>query len=504
MAARALTLVAALRVAHVAPYSKYDRDVVYDFESSLEGWGGASSSEMGMDVAARGGHLVGTVGGGPFRDAPHLDSPPLAITAAGRQSVAIRMKYQGSGTRGARLAARYGAFAPGLDSAGDHGRSDWTARGLAVPVTLSGGPSGSAISDGDAATVWVGGVGDGETRSLRAGNFCLAPSDARVPRNAHPPPGAVEGNGGPPGGSTPRARADKGGFFRFAFRSVEVGARLPAKGAAAHAVTELEIRCDESSGPSRLELLASGGANASGGGAAWEVLFATDVRNGSAVQRFATRIPPDRRYAYWRVAFPSSRGPDVRVRELRSPFSPASGAPPPRRAARLRRPPTRRGFQAPARGRGAPLRRLPEPGLRDLRRPDLAARGAARRRAGRKRRSAPPHATPALPRRRPPGAGREAPLRYRRERRVRRVALRRRGERRTRRLGGDLLAAEARLRTGRAVGRRPARGTDRHLCKLLRLAPIEVEISRFPRDRPRSSEVPTLLRGPKRLWKGGP
>ena len=76
----------------VGGYSKYDRDVVYEFESSLEGWGAAAASEMGIDVAARGGHLVGTVGGGPFVDAPHLDSPPLAITAAGRQSVAIRMK----------------------------------------------------------------------------------------------------------------------------------------------------------------------------------------------------------------------------------------------------------------------------------------------------------------------------------------------------------------------------------------------------------------------------
>ena len=62
----------------VGGYSKYDRDVVYEFESSLEGWGAAAASEMGIDVAARGGHLVGTVGGGPFVDAPHLDSPPHA------------------------------------------------------------------------------------------------------------------------------------------------------------------------------------------------------------------------------------------------------------------------------------------------------------------------------------------------------------------------------------------------------------------------------------------
>ena len=83
-------------------------DVAYRFEESLEGWALASSSEMHLDVAARGGNLVGTIVGEATSD-PHFDSPLLELQSAGRQTVVIRMKYQSGSLRDARLVAQYGA-----------------------------------------------------------------------------------------------------------------------------------------------------------------------------------------------------------------------------------------------------------------------------------------------------------------------------------------------------------------------------------------------------------
>ncbi|KAH8077590.1 hypothetical protein JL720_9972 [Aureococcus anophagefferens] len=120
-------------VAAAAAYSRHDADVVYDFEGSLQGWGSAASSEMQLDVAARGGELLGTVRGGAFVSEPHLDSPPLALAARAR-------------------GWRRRAAAPSPDHSGDHGTHDWTVRGPPVPVGNSGGASGDAVNDGDAST----------------------------------------------------------------------------------------------------------------------------------------------------------------------------------------------------------------------------------------------------------------------------------------------------------------------------------------------------------------
>ena len=89
------TVCACVVLPHCDGFSKYDHDIVYDFEESLEGWGVGSASEQQIDVAARGGHLVGTLGGGAFVSEPYIDSPPLAVSAAGRQTVAIRARRQG-------------------------------------------------------------------------------------------------------------------------------------------------------------------------------------------------------------------------------------------------------------------------------------------------------------------------------------------------------------------------------------------------------------------------
>ena len=258
-----LSLGVALWSAACEAYSKYDRDIVYEFQHSTEGWGSAASSEMQMDVAARGGDLVGTIGGGAFVSAPHLDSPPLLVSAAGRQSVAIRMKYQGGGMRGARLSARYGGAAPSPDHAADHGRADWTVRGPPVPVGASGGPSGSAINDDDAGTTWRGGDGDSVV---------------------------------------------------YAFREAEAGARTPTKGAMAHGVSEVELRCDSSDCPWVVKLQAEA-ANASQT-SGWATLATLRPSNSTDRPQFlSTRLSPDDRHAFWRVVV---EGPTtIAIRELR-------------------------------------------------------------------------------------------------------------------------------------------------------------------------------------------
>lgn len=248
-------------VAAAAAYSRHDADVVYDFEGSLQGWGSAASSEMQLDVAARGGELLGTVRGGAFVSEPHLDSPPLALSAAGRQTVAIRMKYQGGAARGARLAATYGGAAPSPDHSGDHGTHDWTVRGPPVPVGNSGGASGDAVNDGDASTA-----------------ADLAAGDAVV----------------------------------YGWRAAEAGARKPTKGAMAHAITDVEIICDAGDCPASLALQA-GPSNASAS-AGWTTFATVAPSNGTSSRQFlATGLSPDARHAFWRVVVST----DARVRELR-------------------------------------------------------------------------------------------------------------------------------------------------------------------------------------------
>ena len=251
---------AALVAAAVA-YSRHDADVVYDFEGSLQGWGSAASSEMQLDVAARGGELLGTVRGGAFVSEPHLDSPPLALSAAGRQTVAIRMKYQGGAARGARLAATYGGAAPSPDHSGDHGTHDWTVRGPPVPVGNSGGASGDAVNDGDASTV----------ADLAAGDSVV-----------------------------------------YGWRAAEAGARKPTKGAMAHAITDVEIICDAGDCPASLALQA-GPSNASASGG-WTTFATVAPSNGTSSRQFlGTGLSPDARHAFWRVVVST----DAKIRELR-------------------------------------------------------------------------------------------------------------------------------------------------------------------------------------------
>ncbi|KAJ8604455.1 hypothetical protein CTAYLR_000923 [Chrysophaeum taylorii] len=119
-------------------------EVVYEFEDDLEGWAAATSSEMRMEVSASGGGaLRGSIHG--QNAAGFVDSPVLDLSASGRQSVVMRLKYQGATARVARWRARYGAFAP---EEPDAGRADWAPRVL-TPVNAS------ALIDGDASTYEV-------------------------------------------------------------------------------------------------------------------------------------------------------------------------------------------------------------------------------------------------------------------------------------------------------------------------------------------------------------
>ncbi|KAH8059411.1 hypothetical protein JL722_5440 [Aureococcus anophagefferens] len=249
-------------VAAAAAYSRHDADVVYDFEGSLQGWGSAASSEMQLDVAARGGELLGTVRGGAFVSEPHLDSPPLALSAAGRQTVAIRMKYQGGAARGARLAATYGGAAPSPDHSGDHGTHDWTVRGPPVPVGNSGGASGDAVNDGDASTA----------ADLAAGDAVVLRLARRGSRRAE----ADEGRHGP-------RHHGRGNHLRR--RRLPRVAGAPGR-------------------PQQRERASAG----------WTTFATVAPSNGTSSRQFlATGLSPDARHAFWRVVVST----DARVRELR-------------------------------------------------------------------------------------------------------------------------------------------------------------------------------------------
>ncbi|KAH8047305.1 hypothetical protein JL722_13115 [Aureococcus anophagefferens] len=155
-------------VAAAAAYSRHDADVVYDFEGSLQGWGSAASSEMQLDVAARGGELLGTVRGGAFVSEPHLDSPPLALSAAGRQTVAIRMGVPGR----RRVAAAYGGAARRRTTRATTAPTTGPARvgagragyGSVVASAWAGAGDGWALRDGDCDMEDAGGGGPKSSR----------------------------------------------------------------------------------------------------------------------------------------------------------------------------------------------------------------------------------------------------------------------------------------------------------------------------------------------------
>lgn len=99
-------------------------DVIWEFESDLESWASASWSEMKMEVRQASGALRGRLHGlGPA----HIDSPNFELFAYGRQSVALRLKYQSSSRRSAWLRARYSTRA---DEFPDHSTTDWSIREL--------------------------------------------------------------------------------------------------------------------------------------------------------------------------------------------------------------------------------------------------------------------------------------------------------------------------------------------------------------------------------------
>lgn len=251
----AIVLVVAIFVRADLQAAETDRDdVAYRFEESLEGWAPASSSEMHLDVAARGGNLVGTIVGEAPSD-PHLDSPLLVLNSAERQTVVIRMKYQSGGLRGARLVAQYGARAVSNPAAS--GPIDWTARRPPVPITASGIPSDSPINDGNDGTVWKGAVGEGVTFAFWSAGELAVGQDTST----------------------------------------------------GHAVTDLEIRCVVGFCPMSLDLRV---------GTTNKTLFSATILNDDDLQYFSTSLSSNERHHYWRVVFLSSYGGrDVRIRELR-------------------------------------------------------------------------------------------------------------------------------------------------------------------------------------------
>lgn len=118
----------------------WSSEVIWEFESDLESWASASWSEMKMEVRQASGALRGSLHGhGPA----HIDSPNFELFAYGRQSVALRLKYQSSTRRSAWLRARYGTRA---DEFPDHSTTDWSIRDL--PKALNA----SEVVDGNIST----------------------------------------------------------------------------------------------------------------------------------------------------------------------------------------------------------------------------------------------------------------------------------------------------------------------------------------------------------------
>ncbi|KAJ1447692.1 hypothetical protein M885DRAFT_541852 [Pelagophyceae sp. CCMP2097] len=241
-------------------------EVVWDFED-LGGWADAAATEMSVDVGVRGGNLHGSVRGGNANldsDAPHLDSPPLLLSAAGRQMVVLRMKYQSGSAKAARWRARYGVVAPRPGSSGDAGRADWRVHGEArLRVVSTDAAHADALDDGDLNTTWL---------------------------------------------------TNAGGSAVFSWTEGEVGAE---SNAGSFAVTELLLV----SGPSPPRSVALSSAAAVGG--PWTVKWQSKSLNATpgATQHLdaSSEIWPDDVAAFWKVSFPdgSVDGLAVTIAELR-------------------------------------------------------------------------------------------------------------------------------------------------------------------------------------------
>lgn len=108
----------------------WSREVVYEFEEGLDGWAASTASEMGMEVDAFGGTLRASLQG---RAVAWLASPVVQLSGE-RQSVAMRMSYQGASLKLAQWRAMYGAE-----------DEDWTPR-VASAINMT------ALEDGDAST----------------------------------------------------------------------------------------------------------------------------------------------------------------------------------------------------------------------------------------------------------------------------------------------------------------------------------------------------------------
>jgi hypothetical protein len=107
---------------------RFEIDVSWDFEESLEGWANSTSQEMEMQVRVENGELRSSISGSN----PHMDSPHLFITTTTRHYVVIRMMYMGAATTG-NLLLRTGSN-PSKDFQIDQMTTNWNQVVPLVPV----------------------------------------------------------------------------------------------------------------------------------------------------------------------------------------------------------------------------------------------------------------------------------------------------------------------------------------------------------------------------------
>jgi len=112
----------------ISSQSEIAQDVGWEFTDGLEGWASATRTEMKVSTLSH--HPSGELrmsfassAGGGGKQRPHFDSPWLDIPIRERQTVAMRYRYVGDGTRG-KVRLRLGSS----DDDGvlvDHGFADW-------------------------------------------------------------------------------------------------------------------------------------------------------------------------------------------------------------------------------------------------------------------------------------------------------------------------------------------------------------------------------------------
>lgn len=125
-------------------------DITWDFNEGVkDGWGNATSEELGMQTRIEHGELRGSI----VQWNPHIDSPLMFIATSNRHYVVMRMMYYGSATKG-NLLLKYG---PTLthDKHVDFIKEKWTELPHLIVATESGGENSNYAADDSLQTAWT-------------------------------------------------------------------------------------------------------------------------------------------------------------------------------------------------------------------------------------------------------------------------------------------------------------------------------------------------------------